>query len=70
MTCHHVPVHGRSARPFELALGALVYIALQGVKVFAVSDDATGMLAAHRVAIVLAWITIAVAWPRIPQTTR
>lgn len=60
----------RSARPFELALVALVYIALQGATVFDVSEVATGRLAAHLAAIVLAWIAIAVAWPRIARATR
>lgn len=59
----------RNARPFELALVVLVYVALQGAAVFDVSTAPGPTLAGHLLAIVLAWITIGLAWPRLARAS-
>ncbi len=59
----------RSARPFELALVALAYVALQGATIFDVGAAVLTTLAWHLVAIVVAWIGIACAWPRLARAS-
>ena len=53
----------RNPRPFELMLVAVVYVALQGATLLDVG--ASAMLPAHLLAIVAAWLGIAVGWPRM-----
>ncbi|GAB6195756.1 ABC transporter permease [Lysobacter xanthus] len=59
----------RNSRPFELALVALVYVALQGATLFDVGAVASTTIATHVAAIALAWIAIAGAWPRLARVT-
>ncbi|TZF90204.1 ABC transporter permease [Cognatilysobacter lacus] len=57
----------RTARPFELALVALVYVALQGATVFDAGAGAT--LLGHLAAIALASIVVVTAWPRLARAS-
>jgi hypothetical protein len=57
----------RSARPFELALVATVYVALQGATLFDVGPTAGTTLIWHLGAAAVAWVAIAVAWPRLAR---
>ena len=57
----------RSARPFELALVAAVYVALQGAAIFDVGSGAGTTIVGHGLAIAAAWIATTVAWPRLAR---
>ena len=57
----------RSARPFELALVAAIYVALQGAAIFDVGTGAGATIVWHAFAIVVAWIATTIAWPRLAR---
>lgn len=59
----------RSSRPFELALVAVVYLALQGAPLLDIGPAAPTTLAWHLIAIAVAWIGIASAWPRLARAS-
>lgn len=57
----------RSPRPFEFALVVAVYASLQGATLFDLGRTASTTLVWHLAAAALAWMTIAVAWPRLAR---
>jgi hypothetical protein len=57
----------RNPRPFELLLVASIYMALQGVTLFALGAQAAHTLQWHALALLSAWALLAWSWPRMAE---
>lgn len=57
----------RNARPFELTLAAAIYVATQGATLFNVQSAPMPTLLLHLAVVVISWMAIIVAWPRLAK---
>ena len=57
----------RNARPFELLMASLVYVALNGVNLFDLAKDPLSTLTVQAIGLLPAWLLLVWSWPRLAR---
>jgi hypothetical protein len=57
----------RNARPFELVMACVVYVALNGVNLFDLAKDPLSTLTVQAIGLLPAWLLLAWSWPRLAR---